>query len=67
MRGQAAALLVRTWLLGTLACLALLAIWAFAPVLLFVALVLAGLGAASALVIVLARALESRRHRPDGD
>jgi hypothetical protein len=40
-----------------------LAVWAFAPVLVFVVLLVAGLGLLSAAMIVLARRLQSWRDR----
>lgn len=60
--------LLRLWLTATAAILAALAVWAFAPVLLFLALLLAALGLLSAAMIALARALQARRERRmDGD
>jgi len=58
--------LLRLWLLATAAILTALAIWAFAPVLLFAAAVALGLGAVSAGMIALARRIEARwqRRRP---
>jgi hypothetical protein len=56
-------MLLRIWLLATAAVLAGMALWAFAPVLLFIGLLMAALGAASALMIALARALRAARER----
>jgi hypothetical protein len=55
--------LLRIWLAGTAVALAVLAVWAFAPVLLFMALLVVALGLAAAAMIALARAL--RRWRED--
>ena len=55
--------LLRIWLIGTAIALGALAVWALAPVLLFVVLLTAGLGAISALMIGFARALQARRDR----
>ncbi|HJU30061.1 MAG TPA: hypothetical protein VJ740_01340 [Hyphomicrobiaceae bacterium] len=55
--------LLRLWLIVTAVALLALAVWAFAPVLVFMVLVTAGLGAVSALMIGLARALRSWRER----
>jgi hypothetical protein len=55
--------LLRIWLIGTAAILMGMAVWAFAPVLVFVALLTAGLGILSALMIGLARALRAWRER----
>jgi hypothetical protein len=60
--------LLRLWLAGTAAVLAALAIWAFAPVLVFAALVVVGLGLVSVAMIALARRLQrwrERAHRGD--
>lgn len=54
---------LRIWLIASAAVLLALAVWAFAPVLLFIAILTAGLGAVSALMIGLARALGSWRER----
>ena len=54
---------LRLWLIGTSIALAGLAVWAFAPVLLFVLLLTAGLGALSAALIGIARALRRWRER----
>jgi len=56
---------LRYWLAVTVVVVSGLAIWAFAPVLLFVFLLVAGLGALSATVILLARGLRSLRDRGD--
>ena len=68
---RAAASLLRLWLLGTLLIVAGVLIWAFAPVLIFVALLAGGLGILSLAMVALARGLErglgkARRRRPDG-
>jgi hypothetical protein len=55
--------LLRIWLAGTAIALAVLAVWAFAPVLLFMALLVVALGLAAAAMVALARAL--RRWRED--
>lgn len=55
--------LLRTWLLVTAALLAAIAVWAFAPVLLFIALLTAGLGLLSAIMVALARGLQAWRRR----
>jgi ABC-type uncharacterized transport system permease subunit len=56
--------LLRLWLVATGAILAMLAVWAFAPVLLFIVLLTGALGLLSALMIGIARALQARRQRP---
>jgi len=68
---RAAQSLLRLWLLGTALIVAILLIWAFAPVLVFVGLLAAGLGLLSFAMIGLARALERaldkwRRGSDDG-
>jgi hypothetical protein len=55
--------MLRLWLIGTSLILAALAVWAFAPVLVFVLLLTAALGLASGLMIGLARALRAWRER----
>jgi hypothetical protein len=55
---------LRYWLAVTVVVVSGLAIWAFAPVLLFVFLLVAGLGTLSAAMILLAKGLRSLR---DGD
>ena len=55
--------MLRLWLIGTSVILAALAVWAFAPVLFFVLLLTAALGAVSAVMIGLARALRAWRER----
>jgi hypothetical protein len=55
---------LRYWLAMTVVVVSGLAIWAVAPVLLFVFLLVAGLGALSAAMILLAKGLRSLR---DGD
>ena len=54
---------LRVWLIVTTVALFALAVWAFAPVLVFMVLLTAGLGAVSALMIGLARALRGWRER----
>jgi hypothetical protein len=56
-------MLLRVWLLAGAAVLAGMALWAFAPVLLFMALLTAALGAVSVLMIALARALRAAWER----
>lgn len=56
---------LRLWLIGTSAVLAALAVWAFAPVLLFFLLLTAGLGVVCAVMIGLARAVRLWRERQD--
>ena len=63
--------LVRAWFIATALLLAGLLVWAFAPVLLFLALLTAGLGLVCLVTIGLARALQrargkarSRDHEP---
>ena len=55
--------LLRIWLIATAIALGALAVWALAPVLLFVVLLTVALGAISALMIGFARALQARRER----
>ena len=55
--------LLRTWLAGTAIILAALAVWAFAPVLIFFALLAGGLGLVSLAMIVFARGLQTWRDR----
>lgn len=52
---------LRLWLIATAAILGALAVWAFAPVLLFVVLLAAALGILSAIMIALARGLQAWR------
>jgi hypothetical protein len=54
---------LRLWLIGTSVILAALAVWAFAPVLVFVLLLTVGLGVVSAVMIGIARALRAWRAR----
>jgi hypothetical protein len=54
---------LRLWLIGTGVIAAGLALWAFAPVVIFVLLLTAALGAVSALMIGLARLLRGRLER----
>jgi hypothetical protein len=53
--------LLRIWLWATAIVVAGLAVWAFAPVLVFLALLTLGIGLLSALMIALARGLQRRR------
>ena len=55
--------LLRLWLAATAVLLIGLAVWAFAPVLVFMALLLAALGLAAAAMIALARRLQAWRER----
>ncbi len=55
--------LLRAWLIGTAIIVSALAIWAFAPVLVFLALLAAALGLLSAVMIAFARALGAWRDR----
>lgn len=57
--------LLRIWLIATAIILAALAVWAFAPVLVFLVLLLAALAVVSAAMIGLARWLQARRERRD--
>ena len=57
---------LRLWLIGTSIALAALAVWAFAPVLVFVLLLTAGLGVVCAAMIGIARALRAWRERRGG-
>ena len=57
--------LLRLWLIGSVAIIVGLAVWAFAPVLVFVMLLAGALGLVSALMIALARTLQARRERRD--
>lgn len=54
---------LRLWLAGTAIVLAAIAVWAFAPVLVFAALVVAGLGLVSVAMIGLAHVLRRWRER----
>ena len=54
---------LRLWLAGSTIVLAAIAVWAFAPVLVFAALVTAGLGLVSVAMIALAHVLRRRRER----
>jgi hypothetical protein len=58
--------LLRLWLLGTAVILTGLALWAFAPVLVFILLLTTGLGLISAVMVALARALRAWRERSAG-
>ena len=53
--------LLRIWLWATVVMLAGLLVWAFAPVLVFLALLTLGIGLLSALMIALARSLQKSR------
>jgi hypothetical protein len=55
--------LLRVWMLATTALVSAMAIWVYAPVLLFVVLLTAALGLASAIMIAFARWLQARRER----
>jgi hypothetical protein len=55
--------LLRIWLAATAVILAGLAVWAFAPVLVFVVLLIVVLGLAAAAMILLARSLQAWRER----
>jgi hypothetical protein len=57
--------MLRYWLAGTALVLGAFAVWALAPVLIFVALLLAALGIVSFAMIALARGIEARRNRED--
>ena len=57
------ATLLRLWLAGTAIALAVVAVWAFAPVVLFVGLLTVGLGLVSALMIAIARGVQAWRAR----
>ncbi len=56
--------LLRIWLWATVVVLAGLLVWAFAPVLVFFALLTLGIGLLSALMIGLARSLQKTRAPP---
>ena len=58
--------LLRLWLAATTIFLAGVLVWAFAPVLLFVLLLVGGLGIVSAGMIGIARAFEAWRARRSG-
>jgi uncharacterized membrane protein YedE/YeeE len=58
-----AATLLRIWCLLAAALLAGILLWAFAPVLIFLALLAGALGVIAALMIALARALRARGER----
>lgn len=55
--------LLRIWLATTAVVLAGLAVWAFAPVLVFLALLIVVLGLAAAAMVLLARRLQAWRER----
>ncbi len=55
--------LLRIWLAGTAIVLAAIAVWAFAPVLVFVALLTGALGGIAAAMIFLAQRLRAWRER----
>jgi hypothetical protein len=54
---------LRLWLLGTGILLIALAVWALAPLLLFIVLLTAGIGVVSTLMIGIARRIEGWRQR----
>jgi hypothetical protein len=56
---------LRLWLVATIALLAAILVWAFAPVLLFFLLLTAGLGLLSALMIAMAHRIQAWRGRRD--
>jgi hypothetical protein len=58
---------LRLWLIGTALIGAAVLVWAFAPVLVFIALLTLGLGVLAAVMIGLARALERALGRGRGD
>lgn len=58
--------LLRLWLLATATILTGLALWAFAPVLVFILLLTTVLGLISAVMVALARALRAWRERSTG-
>lgn len=53
--------LLKLWVLGTVACLAGLMIWAFAPILILIFAITAGLGLLVFVIVSAARQLEARR------
>jgi hypothetical protein len=55
--------LLRAWLAGTAIIVAALAVWAFAPVLIFFVLLAGGLGLVALAMIALARGLQAWRDR----
>lgn len=55
---------MKLWVLGSLAVVAVAVMWAFAPILVFLALVTGGCGVIAGLAIAAARAIERRRGRP---
>ena len=55
--------LLRYWLAGTAIVLAAIAVWAFAPVLIFFALLAGGLGLVALAMIALARGFQTWRDR----
>jgi hypothetical protein len=57
--------LLRYWLAGTAVVVGALAVWALAPVLIFIFLLVVALGLVSFAMIALARAIEARRDRRD--
>jgi hypothetical protein len=58
--------LLRLWLLATAVILAALAVWAFAPVLVFFVLLLGALGVVAAAMVGIARKLQAWRERGGG-
>jgi hypothetical protein len=61
------ATLLRLWLIATSVALMAVLVWAFFPVLLFVVLLAGALGILSAFMIGLARRLQARRERNEGN
>ena len=57
---------LRLWLLATAAVVIGAALWAFAPVVIFILLLTAVLGALSAVMVALARGLQAWRNRRAG-
>jgi hypothetical protein len=55
--------MLRLWLIGTSIILGTLAVWAFAPVLVFVLLLTAALGVVAVVMVRIARALQAWRER----
>lgn len=56
---------LRIWLLATCGAIGAALLWSFAPILIPVLLVAAGLGLVAVIVIAAARLIEHRLHRPD--
>jgi hypothetical protein len=53
--------LLKLWVLGTIVCLLGLILWSFAPILILVLAITAGLGVLVFLIVSAARRLETRR------